>query len=184
VHGWYKTRLLEGVETVGQRFFVNLLLWLGVLLLFVGFIHLFNLPPIREAGYLAFYPGSNRLGFNVGLVLFLAGTLLILLFRPIAMRHELEATMKTMVGLAADQPEAVRHWMLERRVRTLAAMPEAQRYRHVAWMVAGLGQLPPSSRSSVASCAWGRRSNCSTSAVAGAVWRFTRPSIMGRRSPA
>jgi hypothetical protein len=146
VRGWYKTRLLEGVETVGQRFLVQLLLWLGVLLLFVGFIHLFNLPPIREAGYLTVYPQRNPLGFAIGLALFLAGTLLILVFRPITMRHELEATMKTMVGLAADQAEAVRYWMIERRVRTLAAMLEAQRYRHVAWMIAGLGQLSPEAR--------------------------------------
>jgi hypothetical protein len=37
--------------------------------------------------------------------------------------------------------------MLEQRVQTLAAMPEAQRNRHVAWMAAGLNRLPPEKRS-------------------------------------
>lgn len=147
LRGWYKTRLLEGIETTGQMIVKQVLLWLGTLLLLIAFIHLLNLPPIRGKGYMAFYPGTNPTGFAVGSVLFLAGSALVLILRPIALRHELEATMLTMVGVASDQPEALRRWMLERRVHTLAAMPEAQRNRHVAWMAAGLGRLPAEKRS-------------------------------------
>ncbi len=146
LRGWYKTRLLEGIETTGQMFAKQLLLWLGTLLLLIGFIHLLNLPPIRGAGVMGFHPDTNPIGFAVGSLLFLAGSALILILRPIALRNELEATMMTMVGVAADQPDALRRWMLERRVRTLAAMPEAQREQHVAWMAAGLSRLPPEKR--------------------------------------
>jgi small basic protein len=147
LRGWYKLRLLEGVETRSQIVIKQLLLWLGTLLLFISFIHLFNLPPIRNSGYIGFYPENNLLGFVVGLVLFLAGSILILILRPIALRNELEATMLVMVGVASDQPDNIRKWMLERRVRTIAAMPEEQRNRHVAWMAQGLSQLPDEKRS-------------------------------------
>lgn len=147
LRGWHKTRLLEGVETTGQMFLKQVLLWLGTLLLFIAFIHLFNLTPIQAKGYMGFYPASNPIGFTVGTVLFLAGSALVLILRPIALRNELEATMMTMVGVAADQPDALRRWMLEQRVRTMAAMPETQRNRHVAWMAAGLNRLPPEKRS-------------------------------------
>ena len=146
IYGWYKLGLLEGVETIGQLIIKQILLWLGTLLLFVAFIHFFNLPPIRGTGMMGFYPAANPIGFAVGAILFLAGSVLILVLRPIALRHELEATMITMVGVASDQPEANRRWMLERRIYTLAAMPEAQRNQHVAWMAAGLNQLPAEKR--------------------------------------
>lgn len=146
LRGWYKTRLLEGIETAGQAYIKQLLLWLGTLLLFISFIHLFNLPPIRGQGVMGLFPGANPVGFAVGSGLFLAGSLLVLVLRPIALRHELEATMITMVGVASDQPEALRSWILERRVHTLAAMPEAQRDRHVAWMARGLSRLPQEKR--------------------------------------
>ncbi len=146
VRGWHKTQLLEGIEAPGQTFWKQLLLWLGTLLLFIAFIHLLNLTPIQKKGYMDFYPAANPIGFTVGLVLFLAGSALILILRPIALRNELAATMLTMVGVASDQPAALRHWMLARRIETLAAMPEAQRNRHVAWMAAGLNQLPPEKR--------------------------------------
>ncbi len=147
LRGWYKTRLLEGIETTGQMVVKQVLLWLGTLLLLIAFIHLLNLPPIRGQGHMAFYPRDNPVGFAVGTVLFLAGSALILVLRPIALRNELEATVMAMVGAASDQPEALRRWMLERRVRALAAMPEAQRNRHVAWMAAGLSRLPAEKRS-------------------------------------
>ena len=147
LYGWYKTRLLEGVETTGQMILKQVLLWLGTLLLLIAFIHLLNLTPIQAKGYMGFYPANNPLGFTVGLVFFLAGSALVLILRPIALRNELEATMLTMVGVASDQPDKLRRWMLEQRVQTIAAMPEAQRNQHVAWMAAGLNRLPPEKRS-------------------------------------
>lgn len=146
LRGWYKVGLVEGVETTEQMGVKQLLLWLGTVFLLIAFIHLFNLPPIRGRGYMGFYPHANPVGVAVGLTLFLAGSVLILILRPLALRHELEATMITMVSVVSDQPEALRRWVLERRVRTLAAMPEAQRNRHVAWMAAGLSRLPPEKR--------------------------------------
>ncbi len=149
LRGWYKTRLLEGVETNGQIFVKQLLLWLGTLLLFVSFVHLFNLPPIRGTGVMGLYPNTNPVGFLVGSALFLAGSALILILRPIALRQELEATMITVVGVLSDQSNATKQWLLERRLRTLAAMPEAQRDQHFEWMAGGLARLSPESRSAL-----------------------------------
>ncbi len=146
LRGWYKMHLLEGIERPAQAFVKQLLLWFGAVILFAAYLHLFNLPPVRPTGYLWLYLSENPVGVTVGGLLFLAGSLLILALRPIALRNEFEAIMKTMVGLAADQPDNIRHWMLERRMRTLAEMPEAQRYRHVTWMVEGLSHLPTEAR--------------------------------------
>ena len=149
LRGWYKTRLLEGVETNGQILVKQVLLWLGTLMLLVSFVHFFNLPPIREAGVMGFYPSTNTVGFLVGSALFLAGSALILILRPIALRQELKATMITMVGVLSDQSSSLKQWMLERRLRTLAAMPEAQRDQHFRWMAKGLARLSPESRSAM-----------------------------------
>jgi len=149
LRGWYKIRLLEGVETTAQVFVKQLLLWLGTLLLFVSFIQLLNLPPIRAAGVVGLYPAANPVGFWVGSALFVAGSVLILILRPIALRQELEATMMTMVGVLSDQSSSLKQWMLERRLRTLAAMPEAQRDRHFEWMANGLARLSPERRSAL-----------------------------------
>jgi hypothetical protein len=147
LRGWHKLSLLEGVETTSQLVIKQILLWLGTILLFISFIHLFNLPPIRGAGVMGFYPADNPTGFWVGGLIFLAGSILLLVLRPIALRDELEATMMTMVGIAADQSDERRRWMLEHRVKTLAAMPDVQRDQHVAWMAAGLNSLPAEKRS-------------------------------------
>jgi len=149
LRGWYKTRLLEGVETKAQLFVKQLLLWLGTLLLFVSFIQLLNLPPIRAAGVIGFYPTANPVGFFVGSALFLAGSALILILRPIALRQELEATMIIMVGVISDQTSSLQQWMLKRRLLTLAAMPEAQRDRHFEWMAKGLARLSRENRTAM-----------------------------------
>ena len=95
------------------------------------------------------YPGTNPVGFAVGSALFLAGSALILMVRPIALRRELEATMITMVGVASDQPDGLRQWILERRLLTLAAMPEPQRDLHFSWMAKGLARLSPDARNAL-----------------------------------
>ncbi len=149
LRGWYKSRLLEGVETTGQVLLKQALLWVGTLLLFVSFIHFINLPPIRGLGVMGLYPGTNPVGFAVGSALFLAGSALILIVRPIALRRELEATMITMVGVASDQPDGLRQWILERRLLTLAAMPEPQGDLHFSWMAKGLARLSPDARNAM-----------------------------------
>ncbi|MFQ5923751.1 MAG: hypothetical protein ACE5M4_12995 [Anaerolineales bacterium] len=143
LRGWYKTRLLEGIETWPQMFWKQALLWVGTLLLFVATIHFTNLPPIRGRGVMGLYPETNPVGFAVGLALFLAGSALMLILRPIALRREMAATMTAMVGAASDQGHAVQRWILERRLRTLAAMPDAQRDQHFRWMADGLARLEP-----------------------------------------
>ncbi len=146
VRAWYKTTLFEGIESWQQMLLKQLTLWLGTLSLIVSFVHLFNLPPIRTLGISGLFPDSNPLGIAVGGLLFTAGSVLILVIRPIALRNELEATMKTMVGVVADQPEPMRHWLMQQRINTMAAMPEPQRRQHITWMAQGLKQLPAAKR--------------------------------------
>jgi len=83
----------------------------------------------------------------VGALLFLAGSALILVLRPMALKNELEATITTMVGVIADAEDKLRRWVMERRVKTLASMPTTQRDKHVKLMMVGLGQLPQEKRS-------------------------------------
>lgn len=144
--GWYKVRLLEGAETWGQMLNKQFLLYVGSLLLLVAYMHLLNLPPIQGAGYMAFYPGDNPVGFWVGIGLFVAGSALILVLRPLALRNEFEALVMTMVGMISDAEEGVRRWAMEHRIGALTAMPVAQRDRQVKLMMAGLGRLPQEKR--------------------------------------
>lgn len=140
---WYKLKLLEGAETRWQMLNKQLLLYVGVLLLFVSYIHFLNLPPIRGLGYMSFYPGANPVGFWLGIGLFLAGSVLILVLRPIALKNEFEAMVATMVGVIGDTPERLRRWVMENRIKALSAMPAPQRDRQMKLMMAGLNSLPP-----------------------------------------
>lgn len=144
--GWYKVRLLEGAETNTQMLNKQLLLYAGSLLLVIAYIHLLNLPPIRGAGYMAFYPGDNPVGFGVGALMFLAGSALMVALRPIALRNEFEAMVANMVGVISDSSESVRKWAMENRIRALTAMPETQRDRQVKLMMRGLNMLPKEKR--------------------------------------
>ena len=142
IRGFYKLKLLEGIETIGQRFAKQLLLWLGSLFMLVAYIHLLYLPPIRQRGFLWFYPDNNPVGFWVGLILFLAGSALILVFRPIALKNEFEETIRTMTCTIADSPEKIRRWVIKNRIDKLTACQDLQRDKHVLLMVEGLNYLP------------------------------------------
>jgi hypothetical protein len=95
---------------------------------------------------MAFYPGANPVGFWVGTVLFLAGSALILVLRPIALRSEFGAMVATMVGVISDTGEDIRHWVMENRIRALTSMPVTQRDKQVKMMMAGLDSLPQAKR--------------------------------------
>lgn len=142
IRGFYKLKLLEGIETIGQRFIKQLLLWLGSLFLLIAYIHLLYLPPIRSLGFLWFYPDANPVGFWVGLLLFLAGSALILVFRPIALKNEFEETIRTMTCSIADLPEKIKRWVMKNRIDKLTTCQESQRDKHVLLMMEGLNYLP------------------------------------------
>lgn len=146
VRGWYKTQLLEGIESTRQLINKQLLLYIGTLALVIAYIHLLYLPPIRKLGVLWVYPDTNPLGFLVGLTLFLAGSALILVLRPLALKNEWEATVTTMVGVISDLPEQMRDWVMKQRLEILSSMPEKQRNEHVRLMMAGLNDLPEEKR--------------------------------------
>ncbi len=134
VRGWYKTKLLEGVETPGQRVLKEALLWAGTFLLIYGFLTLFM-------GVLVF-PHSDAFRLGVGLPLFLGGIVLVVVFRPIALRNEFLAIMRIMPGSIAILPAEKRKLIMSRRIGALLAMPESQRNVHVTAMMQGISQLP------------------------------------------
>ncbi len=148
IRGWYKTTLREGTETMSQLVVKQAILYVGTLLLILGFIHLFNLPVdatnpsvhpnVQFAGV---YPLDNPIGFTAGLTLFILGALLILVFRPIALRNEFRATLQTMVGVVAVLPDDRRSEIMRLRLETLAKMPDEQRDIHFKEMVVGLNSL-------------------------------------------
>ncbi|MFQ5800914.1 MAG: hypothetical protein ACE5HH_04250, partial [Candidatus Hydrothermarchaeales archaeon] len=142
IRGRHKITLDEGAETLKEMFVKQGLLYLGTFFLLISYIHILYLPPIRSKGFLWLYPSSNPYGFAVGLALFLAGSILILLLRTVALRNEFEATIQTMVGVICDLPDEARRWCLARRVDDLLSMPENQRNRHVSLMLSGLNLLP------------------------------------------
>ena len=145
VRAWFKARLVEGTETRRQVVGKQLILYIGVLLLILGFIQTFGLPAdatMKGQAYVGFFPVENPFGFGAGVTLFALGAVLILGLRPVALRNELAATIRTMVGVVADAPESIRQEFAERRVAVLCRMPEAQRDFHVRCMLEGLRTLP------------------------------------------
>lgn len=145
LRGWIKRKLPGGAESWAQLYGKQALPYLGIVLLILGYIQVFNLPKdatMTGDAFLGFHPDKNPLGFAVGAVLFSLGAVLILGLRPIALRNEFAAASTTMVGMIADAPEEVRRSLMEKRIAALASMPERQRDVHVRLMLEGLGALP------------------------------------------
>ncbi len=136
----YKGGLKEGVETARQHTAKLLMLYAGTLVLMYGYITLFM------GRWMVPHPGTNPAGLGLGLGLFLSGLLLIVPARYICLRNEFAATLRTMVGVISDQPEAERWGLMKRRMATLAAMPHAQRSAHVTHMLQGLAGLTEDKR--------------------------------------
>lgn len=136
VRGWYKTRLIEGLETNGQIVFKQVLLWIGTLLLIYAFVTLFM------GTFMYPHPDTNPLGLIVGLPLFLGGLALTIGFRSLALRNELNAFLRIMPGIISDLPENKRIEILTKRLKQLAALSDKQRRAHLKPMFEGLKLLP------------------------------------------
>lgn len=134
IRGWYKTRLPEGTEKLGQVLLKNALLWIGTFLLIYGFVTLFM-------GVLIF-PQADAFRLGVGLPLFLGGLVLVVPFRSAALRNEFLAILRIMPGSIAVLPEEKRKLIMSKRIDALLAMPESQRNAHVSAMMQGVSQLP------------------------------------------
>lgn len=138
IRGWYKLTLPEGAESWSQRIISQLILWIGIIVLFFGFFTFFmgSYPVLNTGSY----------GFIWGLWLFILGFLTFIPFRVLTLRNELKATIRIMVGAIADKTKPERKLMMEHRIRALTSMPIAQRDEQVKMMVAGLNRLPQEKR--------------------------------------
>lgn len=137
IRAWYKTKLLEGVETMGQLAVKQVLLWIGSFLTIYGFVTLFM------GQFMYPHPQTNPLGFAVGLPLFIGGVVLITVFRPFALRNEFLGMIRIMVGSIASLPEDKRKEIMTRRLNCVLGMPESQRSTHVRAMIQGILACSP-----------------------------------------
>jgi hypothetical protein len=141
--GYSKTIVPEGTETYGFLVMKAVLLYLGIVLLMYSMIAWFM------GAFLVPQLSSNPVGFALGIGLLLLGGVLILVLRPMSLDNEFRATVRIMVGILADAPEAVREKLMRERLQFLARCPENQRNRQVAMMVAAVRLLPEDKRSRV-----------------------------------
>ncbi len=141
--GYLKALVPEGTESFG------FLAMKGVLLLFGILVLMYSLIAWFMGAFLVPQFASNPIGSALGAGLILLGAVLILVLRPIALENEFRATVRIMVGILADSPEAARETLMRRRLRFLATCPEGQRHRQVAVMLASLRSLPEEKRSRV-----------------------------------
>ncbi|HDH27323.1 MAG TPA: hypothetical protein ENH00_14205 [Actinobacteria bacterium] len=130
-----KANLLEGTETMAQRFASNLWLYISILAYMYGFIVLFM------GTYMYPHPGTNPWGVVLGAGLFTAGLSLMIGFRPFALRNELSGTIGIMVGMLSALEKEARWKMMMSRIRTIAAYPAIQCTWHVGAMSSALDGL-------------------------------------------
>lgn len=141
IRGWYKTKLLEGAESSGQLVLKGVILWVGTFVLIYGLLTLFM-------GVFT-SPHADTFRLALGMPLFIGGIVLVVLFRPIALRNELLATLRVMPGSIAVLPEEKRRAIMSRRTNALLAMPESQRDIHVTAMMQGISRLPEELRGAI-----------------------------------
>ncbi len=141
--GYLKTIVAEGTETYGFLLMKALILYLGIVALMYSLIAWFM------GAFLVPQFIGNPVGSALGVGLTLLGGTLVLVLRPIALENEFRATVRIMVGMLADAPEAVREELMQKRLEFLAWCPEPQRDRQVALMLASLRWLPEEKRSRV-----------------------------------
>ena len=141
--GYLKTLVPEGTEKYAFLVMKGVVLYGGILALMYSMI----------AWFMGTFPtphfSTNPVGASLGFGLLTSGSVLIVWLRPIALQNEFRATVRMMVGVVADAPEAVRERLLDQRLEFLARCPEAQRNRQVAEMLAGLRLLPEEKRSRI-----------------------------------
>lgn len=143
IRGYLKVVQPEGTETYGFLVLKAIPLYLGTLTLMYTFIAWFMGAFLSPQLY------SNPVGSALGFGLVLLGGILIVALRPLALQNEFRATVRIMVGILADAPEAVRETLMRKRLQFLAQCPKQQRDRQLAIMLASLRLLPEEKRSRV-----------------------------------
>lgn len=133
IRGKFKTKLEEGAETTGQLFRKQLLLWIGTLVLIYGYILMF----MGEYVWV-----GNATGFWLGGAIWLAGTALILVFRPRAIRNEFVGFFRIMMGMLADKPAQKREKMMTQVMGTVAEQSDRSRTAIVGAILRGIKHLP------------------------------------------
>lgn len=133
IRGKYKAKLEEGAETTGQLVRKQVLLWLGTLVLIYGYILMF----MGEYMWI-----GNATGFWLGGLVWIAGTALIVVFRPTALRNEFVGFFRIMMGMLADKPAEMRENMMTQMMGTVAGQSDPAREAVIGAMLRGIKHLP------------------------------------------
>lgn len=136
VRGKRKTKSEEGAETTGQRLRMEVLLWAGALVMIYGYISMFM------GEYMWVDLAANADGFWLGGLLWLAGTVLILVFRPRAICNEFGGFFRIMMGMLADKPAEMREKMMTQVMGTVAGQSDRAREAIIGAMLRGIKHLP------------------------------------------
>lgn len=144
VRMFYKSRLLEGIETKSRLFFNQFLLWVGIIFLIYSYAYTFK--EIIHVHTTTLNYATNPLDFKLGAFLFVFGAILILGVRPFALRNEFKALLRFMPGILSTLPEDRRKDIMEKRLTVLANCQDEQRVYHMKCMMGGINALPENDR--------------------------------------
>ncbi len=146
--GWYKMHIIGDPfikETPWQTFVKSVLLVVGLMPMFYGFMSLLHLDPMHiGAGVGGLRRPGNWAGlWWIGGPFFLWGLIVLIPFRVVGQIHQRHALVQQMAAviLPAQTPE-VRRAVLTKMMHALADMPEAQRLKYMRAMQEAISDQP------------------------------------------
>lgn len=137
IRGWIKLKSDRMTMTYQRTMFLMALLYVGVLLLFYGFIAMFMGK---------FFGLSSPLGVAIGLVLQVLAISLIVWGRTKSLMNDRAGMIPQMLYVVAHEEEEIRLKVIRDRLNTFAELPEERRYYYVSLMSESLAELPPEQR--------------------------------------
>lgn len=145
VRGAYKRHIGDPFikETIGQSFVKQIVLVVGLIPLYYGFMSLLHMDAMHLQGGVGSLrvPGNMALIWPVGLPILLWGLAVLIPFRVLIQYYQREALVAQMAAviLPSFAPEQRRR-VLVKILRALAQMPEGDRYRYMRIMQRAIGQ--------------------------------------------
>lgn len=137
IRGWIKLKSDRMTMSYQRTMFLMALLYLGVLLLFYGFIAMFMGK---------FFGLSSPLGVTIGLVLQIFAISLLVWGRTKSIMNDRKGMIPQMLYVVAHEEEEKRLKVIRDRLKTFAELSEERRYYYMSLMNEALAELPPKQR--------------------------------------
>ena len=140
-------------ESIGQSFAKQVLLVVGLVVMFYGFMSLLHMDPMHtKAGVNGLRTWGNMAKiWVVGLPMFLWGLIVLIPFRVLAQhyqRHAIVAQMAAVI-LPHQKPEHRERLVATMMIKGLLQMPFSRRRSYLATMNRGLAGSPPEARAAM-----------------------------------